>query len=135
MASKNTVEVLINKKTYSLVSYESEEYMQKIASYINNKINELAQNEGYKRLPADMREILTYVNLADDYFKAKKSADSLQDNNDANDKEIYDLKHELVAAQIKQDAAVKEIEELKKNLSIHQELVKKLEAELNELRK
>ena len=37
MSSKNTTEVIIGGKVFTLGGYESEEYLQKIASYINNK--------------------------------------------------------------------------------------------------
>ena len=40
MASKTDTEVIIGGKVYTLSGYESEEYLQKVASYINNKMNE-----------------------------------------------------------------------------------------------
>ena len=40
MSPKTDTEVIIGGKVFTLSGYESEEYMQKIASYINNKINE-----------------------------------------------------------------------------------------------
>ena len=41
MASKTDVQVLLGGKVYTLSGYESEEYLQKIALYINNKMTEL----------------------------------------------------------------------------------------------
>ena len=38
MAVKNTAQVVIGGKIITLGGYESEEYFQKVASYINNKI-------------------------------------------------------------------------------------------------
>ena len=38
MSSKNNTEVIIDGKIYTLSGYESEEYLQKVAGYINNKI-------------------------------------------------------------------------------------------------
>ena len=38
MSSKNTTEVIIGGKVFTLGGYESEEYLQKIASYINNNL-------------------------------------------------------------------------------------------------
>ena len=49
MASKTDVQVLLGGKVYTLSGYESEEYLQKIALYINNKMTELNQMPGYKR--------------------------------------------------------------------------------------
>ena len=43
MAVKNTTQVLIGGKIITLSGYESEEYLQKVASYMNNKMTELGQ--------------------------------------------------------------------------------------------
>ena len=51
------------------------------------------------------------------------------------DKEIYDLKHELIAAQIKSESADKQIEELKGNIEKLQNTIVKLETELNDSKK
>ena len=72
MSSRTDSKVLIGGKIYTLSGYESEEYLQKIASYLNNKIKELNQLQGYKRMSADMQKIFLELNIADDYFKAKK---------------------------------------------------------------
>ena len=41
MAAKKDIQVLIGGKIYTLSGYESEEYLQKVASYMNNKMTEL----------------------------------------------------------------------------------------------
>ena len=41
MSEKSSAEVIIGGKVYTLSGYEGEEYLQKVAAYINNKINEL----------------------------------------------------------------------------------------------
>ena len=109
MSSKNTAEVILGGKVIKLGGYESEEYLQKVASYINNKITEFNKDEGYRRMSAEMRTDMMYLNIADDYFKAKKMADGLSSDIENKDKEIYDLKHELIAAQIKAESSAKEI--------------------------
>ena len=40
MAEKTDTEVLIGGRVFTLSGYESEEYLQKIALYINNKVSE-----------------------------------------------------------------------------------------------
>ncbi len=135
MASKNNTEVIIGGKVYTLSGYESEEYLQRVAAYINNKLSEFVRDDNYRRQSADIREVLMYLNIADDYFKVKKSADSLESDINAKDKEIYDLKHELISAQIKQDAAAKEIKELKEEITNYQKSIVRLETELEDLRK
>ena len=39
MSSKTDTEVIIGGKVFTLSGYESEEYLQKIALYINNKLS------------------------------------------------------------------------------------------------
>ena len=72
MASKNDLKVLIGSRVYTLSGYESEEYLQKIASYINQKITQLGDMPGYKRMSADMQKIFLELNIADDYQKARE---------------------------------------------------------------
>ena len=132
MSSKNDTEVIINGKIYTLSGYESEEYLQKVATYINNKIAELKAVDGYKRLNVDMQRILLELNIADDYFKAKKQADSIEGELDSKDKQLYDVKHELIAAQIQVEALEKENASLQKQLSENQLKIVKLETELED---
>ena len=108
MSSKNTTEVIIGGKVFTLGGYESEEYLQKIASYINNKLAEFGKDENFRKQSAEIRANLMYLNVADDYFKAKKLGDGLSLEIENKDKEIYDLKHELIAAQIKSESADKD---------------------------
>ena len=42
MSVKTDTEVIIGGKVFTLSGYESEEYLQKVASYINNKTAEYA---------------------------------------------------------------------------------------------
>ena len=77
MAVKNTAQVVIGGKILTLGGYESEEYFQKVASYINNKIAELSEMPGYTRQPVETKHTLLSLNVTDDYFKAKKQAEIL----------------------------------------------------------
>ena len=78
MSSKNTTEVIIGGKVFTLGGYESEEYLQKIASYINNKLAEFGKDENFRKQSAEIRANLMYLNVADDYFKAKKLGDVIK---------------------------------------------------------
>lgn len=135
MSSKTQTEVIIGGKVFKLSGYESEEYLQKVAAYINNKLAEFNKDESFRRQTAEVRTNLMYLNIADDYFKAKKLGDDCQLDVEHKDKEIYDLKHELIAAQIKAEAAAKEIKELKSEITKYQKNIVKLETELDDLRK
>ena len=112
MAEKTSAEVVIGGKVYTLSGYESEEYLQKVAVYINGKINEFDSIEGYQRFPADMKATLLELNIADDYFNAKTQAEKLEREIEAKEKEIYDLKHDLIAEQIQSENDKKEIKRL-----------------------
>ena len=128
MSSKNDTEVFINGKIYVLSGYESEEYLQKVATYMNNKIAELKAMDGYKRLNVDMQRILLELNIADDYFKAKKQADSIEGELDTKDKQLYDVKHELIATQIQVESLEKENAALQKQINEFQIKLAKLES-------
>ena len=130
MSSKNKTEVLIDGKIYTLSGYESEEYLQRVATYINNKLAELKKLDGYGRLSQENKSILLELNVADDYFKAKKQVEMIEDELTQKDQELYDLKHELIGAQIKLEDAAKELEALKEQATEYQKQIVKLETEL-----
>ncbi len=113
MAAKNTVKVLIDGRIVTLSGYESEEYLQRVASYLNNKIAELSTLAGYSHQPQDIKATLLALNIADDYFKAKAQAESMEEDMEAKDRETYDIKHDLIAAQIQIDKLKQELEQLK----------------------
>ena len=133
MSSKNNTEVIIDGKIFTLSGYESEDYLQKVAAYINNKITEFKQDEGYKRQNIDVQRTLLDLNIADDYFKAKKQADTLEAELEVKEKQLYEIKHELIAAQIKLETNEKEQNDLKKQLSEAQKEIIRLEARIYEM--
>ena len=95
MAVKTDTEVIIGGSVLTLSGYESEEYLQKVASYINNKLSEYAKVEGFRRQPIDKQHILLEINIADDYFKAKERIAALEDDVAAKEKELYNVTHDL----------------------------------------
>lgn len=135
MSSKNTTEVIIGGKVFTLSGYESEEYLHKVAAYINNKLTEFNKDDGFRRQSAEVRSTLMQLNIADDYFKAKKLGDNLSLEIENKDKEIYNLKHELIAEQIKAETSDKQIEELKEKVGRLQSNIVKLETELEDSKK
>ena len=130
MAVKTDTEVIIGGKVFTLSGYESEDYMQKIASYINGKITEYGKLDGFRRQPLDKQNILLQLNIADDYFKAKNQVEMVEEELAQKDQELYDLKHELISTQIKLEDAAKELEALKEQTTEYQKQIVKLETEL-----
>ncbi len=109
MSSKIDGKVMIGGKSLTVSGYESEEYFQKIATYINTKISEYSEIEAFQRQPHDMQNILMQINIADDYFKAKKKIAMMEYELEAKEKEVYDLKHELVSVQLKLEEALNNV--------------------------
>lgn len=130
MATKNNVQVLIGGKIYNLGGYESDEYLQKVAGYLDQRIAEVSQNDKSKYQSYDMKRVLVELNIADDYFKAKKQAELLEEEISAKDKELYDIKHEMIAVQLKLENSEKRLTKNKKELQEAQKKIIQLEAEL-----
>ena len=66
MAVKTDTEVIIGGKVLTLSGYESEEYLQRVASYINNKLTEYSKLDGFTRQTPDRQNILMQLNIADE---------------------------------------------------------------------
>ena len=128
MAVKNTTQVLIGGKIITLSGYESEEYLQKVASYMNNKMTELGQLPGYSRQSVETKHTLLSLNVADDYFKAKRQAEIFEEDLEAKDREMYDLKHDLITSQV-------QLENARKDVALKNELLDKLQNRIEELEK
>lgn len=132
MSAKKSTNVIIGNKMYTLSGYEEEEYLHKVATYINHKIEEVEKLDNYKQLSTDMKTVMLNLNLADDYFKAKDRVESNEQDLKHKDQEIYNLKHELVTNQVTTEELEKQISDLKEEnqeLKLHKA---KLEASLED---
>ena len=112
MSEKSSAEVIIGGKVYTLSGYEGEEYLQKVSTYLNHKIDECSSSEGYRKQSAETRSVLLALNIADDYFKAKAQVEKLEQDIEMKDREIYNLKHDLISNQIKTESDEKTLTEL-----------------------
>ena len=128
MEKKNVTEVVIDGVIYRLGGYESSEYLQQVAGYLNNKTTELKALDGYHHLPTSQKALMMELNIADDYFKAKKSADHLEKELADKDKELYGVKHDLVALQMKLEEANRTIQTLKEEYEDSQKELLRLQA-------
>ena len=134
-SSKNYTEVLIGGKVFTLSGFESEEYLQKVSTYLNHKIEECSSSDGYRKQSSETMSILLALNIADDYFKAKKQGGTLESDIETKDKEMYDLKHELISVQIKLENAEKAMDKLKEENKELQMKIVQLETEIKNNRK
>ena len=135
MAVKNTAQVVIGGKIITLGGYESEEYFQKVASYINNKIAELSEMPGYSRQPMETKHTLLSLNITDDYFKAKSRQKFLNRIFSRRIKEMYELKHELIALRMKMEETEKHQQESEHQRILMEGKIKELEGEIESLLK
>ena len=125
MSSKNKTQVIIAGKIYTLSGYESEEYLQKVAAYLNGKITEFRGMDGYHRLSQEMRSILLNLNIADDYFKVRKNIEELEEELSEKEKELYEFRHEMITTQVRLENAEKEKNALEeRNAQLQEELIR-----------
>lgn len=125
MSSKNKTQVIIAGKIYTLSGYESEEYLQKVAAYLNGKITEFRGMDGYQRLSQEMRSILLNLNIADDYFKVRKKIEEQEGELSEKEKELYEFRHEMITTQVRLENAEKEKNALEeRNEQLQEKLIR-----------
>ena len=134
MDTKNYAQVLIDGKIYTLTGSEGEAYLQKTASYVNEKLAAMRKLPGFGKQNSDYQMAMLGLNVADDYFKAREEADRAVSERDAMEKETYSLKHELVGTQMKLEAVLKDLDERQRELEQLQKKAASLEAEREKLR-
>ena len=124
---KRQMEVIIDGKVYTLAGEESEEYMQRIASYVNNKIQELKDVPSYKKLNKDLQSILLALNISDDLYKTKEVLKMMKEEYDKKDKEIYDKNQEILTEKLQAETAKKLSEEYRSKINELQKRIIELE--------
>jgi cell division protein ZapA len=114
---RNTVEVVIAGKVFKISGYESAEYLHQISVYLNDKLAEFQKLDSYRRQNADQKQLMLNMNLADDFFKAKRQADKLAEELEKKEREMYGIRHDLIEAQLEKEKLEKENEELRAQLA------------------
>ena len=130
MEAKNYTQVLIDGKIYTLSGSEDEAYLQKAASYVNEKNSAMRKVSGFSKQSGDYQMIMAELNIADDYFKATERAEEMERQRNSMEKETYSLKHELVSTQMKLEAVLKDLEERQRELDQRGKQISGLEREL-----
>ena len=77
--------VRIAGKEYTIASYDTEEHVNRVASWVDRSMSELS---AATRLPASQLAVLTAVNAADDMMKSRDEIRRLQ-------RELDDLRARL----------------------------------------
>ena len=103
----NRVVVTICGEDYTFVAEESTSYMQKVGSYVGDKMTEILNGAKVGRTDA---AVLTAANIADELFKSQAAAEQLRgqikgylDEAGKAQAEVSELKREVVRLQQKLD--------------------------------
>ncbi len=132
MKTYNDVEVIINGKSYTLYGYESDTYMQMVASYLNDKYEEVRMSKSYNKMDQEMKGVMMQLNIADDYLKTKEKLLELEEDMEKKNTDIFDLKQETISLQSKMDMLQEELTKVKEEHIEAQKKIVKLERELEE---
>jgi cell division protein ZapA len=93
MQRRNKVLIKINGQEYPIAGNEPKEYLLKVGSFVDEKMEEIAM--GNSRLSTSMIAVLTSINIADLYLKLKDEHERLQNQSFAPLNELDRLKEEL----------------------------------------
>ena len=104
---ENRVVVTICGEDYTFVAEESTSYMQKVGSYVGDKMTEILNGAKVGRTDA---AVLTAANIADELFKSQAAAEQLRsqikgylDEAGKAQAEVSELKREIFRLQQKLD--------------------------------
>ena len=125
--SKKMMEVIIDGKVYTLAGEESEEYMQRVASYVNGKIQEMKKMPSYKKLNRDLQGILLALNISDDLYKTKEVLKMAKEEYDKKDQAIYNMTQQISAEKLQAETAKKLAEEYRHKIAELQKRIMELE--------
>jgi cell division protein ZapA len=125
MSKKNEIKVEIAGKYYTISGSEDAAYMNRVAVYLNQKLEEIQEVKNFNRMSKQYQDLMIYLNLADDYFKAKNQASNSEEIIRM-EEEAYQLKCELVEVQMKYNQL--ETDTQAQAASLQTELKEKIEA-------
>ncbi len=125
MEDNTKMEVKINNMEYTIVSNESEEYVQRVALLVNKKISEVKSQNSH--LSTAMLAVMAAMNLADELLKSEASASKLRT-------EIGEYMVESRSEKAELDEKKLEVENLKEDMHKLEIELAKRETELENLR-
>ena len=99
MNGKSNTQVLIGGKIFTMSGNENEEYLQKIAAYLNRKIAEIDQESVGRRMRADTKELMIQINIADDLMKERELSAQMETDLKQVREELNMTRQELAALQ------------------------------------
>lgn len=132
MSPANDTKVIIGGNVYTLSGNESEEYIQRVALYINNKLDKIKMTDNAKQLNTRLLSVLLDINIADDYFKAKEQIKDLEDIIKGKDETAASLEQDTLKLQIQLEEKDIEKYDLNKKIEELKEEIKAYKTELDE---
>lgn len=99
MSPKNNTKVLIGGNVYTLSGNESEEYIQRIALYLNKKMDSLKESNNGQLMNTRLLNVLLAINIADDFFKERDQNESYMQKDMVNTELMDSLKSQVAEAE------------------------------------
>ncbi len=130
MADMNETQVIIAGKVLTLTGYETAEYTQKVANYINKKMDECRNAVSFRSQNKETQMLLVALNIADDYMKISEKLTENEQLIKDKDKEIYNLKHDIVTTQSRLDKADEQVRTLQDKMAESSKKLIQLDAKL-----
>ena len=130
MADMNETQVIIAGKVLTLTGYETAEYTQKVANYINKKMDECRNAVSFRSQNKETQMLLVALNIADDYMKIHEKLAENEQLIKNKDKEIYNLKHDIVTTQSRLDKADEQVRTLQDKMAESSKKLIQLDAKL-----
>ncbi len=93
MGESNIVNICVFGEKYSLACSSDEEYVKKLADYVNSKINDINKARNGNYMSPSLRNVLLSLNIADDYFREAEK-NKLFPENDKSETELLRQQNE-----------------------------------------
>ena len=130
MADVNETQVIIAGKVLTLTGYETAEYTQKVANYINKKMDECRNAVSFRSQNKETQMLLVALNIADDYMKISEKLKENEQLIKDKDTEIYNLKHDVITIQGRLDKADDQVRTLQDKMAESSKKLIQLDAKL-----
>ncbi|MCR4791910.1 MAG: cell division protein ZapA [Lachnospiraceae bacterium] len=130
MSDINETQVIIAGRVLTLKGYETAEYTQKVANYLNKKHSECKATVSFRSQNKEMQMLLVALNIADDYMKIHDRLEEVENILKDKDKEIYNLKHDIVTTQSRLDKADEQVRTLQDKMAESSKKLIQLDAKL-----
>ena len=89
---KNRVTVIINGRQYVMVSDESQEYLRKLADYVEAKVSDVRKTTS--NIMGERPIVLAALNICDEYFKALEGGNLVASQAERTNEKIKKLQEE-----------------------------------------